>query len=107
MVALKGLRCSNATGIAQQDQRALRQALVDVNRPDADTIVQAGINLSLLRAGEAERRLTSRSSPSQGTPIPTNDIWIAALVVRHQRYLFGAIRSRARHASVSYAVAIP
>ena len=24
----------------------------------------------------------------QGTPIPTNDIWIAALVVEHQLYLF-------------------
>lgn len=24
----------------------------------------------------------------QGTPIPTNDIWIAALVVQHQLYLF-------------------
>ena len=24
----------------------------------------------------------------QGTPIPTNDIWIAALVVHHQLYLF-------------------
>ena len=24
----------------------------------------------------------------QGTPIPTNDVWIAALVVQHQLYLF-------------------
>lgn len=24
----------------------------------------------------------------QGAPIPTNDIWIAALVVQHQLYLF-------------------
>jgi tRNA(fMet)-specific endonuclease VapC len=24
----------------------------------------------------------------QGTPIPTNDIWIAALVAQHQLYLF-------------------
>lgn len=24
----------------------------------------------------------------QGTPIPTNEIWIAALVVQHQLYLF-------------------
>jgi tRNA(fMet)-specific endonuclease VapC len=24
----------------------------------------------------------------QGTPIPTNDLWIAALVVQHQLHLF-------------------
>jgi tRNA(fMet)-specific endonuclease VapC len=37
----------------------------------------------------------------QGTPIPTNDIWIAALVVQHQLYLF------ARDAHFDYLPQIP
>jgi maleate isomerase len=58
VVALKGLRCPTATSIARQDERSLRQALVEVNRPDVDTLVQVGTNLSMLRlADEAERWL--------------------------------------------------
>jgi maleate isomerase len=58
IVALEGLRCSTAVSIAHVDEAALRRAILTVNRPDVDTIVQVGTNLSMLRlADEAERWL--------------------------------------------------
>src|SRR5262249_59158444 len=58
VVALKGLRCATATSIASEDEATLRRALLEVNRPEVDTLVQVGTNLSMLRlADEAERWL--------------------------------------------------
>ncbi len=58
VAALKGLRCPTAVAIAHADERTLREAIVEVNGPGVDAIVQAGTNLSMLRlADEAERWL--------------------------------------------------
>jgi len=58
VVALKGLRCPTATSMAHVDEDTLRRALLEINRPDVDTLVQVGTNLSMLRlADEAERWL--------------------------------------------------
>jgi maleate isomerase len=44
--------------IAHVDEATLRRAILAVNRPDVDAIVQVGTNLSMLRlADEAERWL--------------------------------------------------
>ena len=56
--ALKGLRCPTAVSIAHQDEGTLRAAILEVNGPEVDAIVQVGTNLSVLRlADEAERWL--------------------------------------------------
>jgi maleate isomerase len=58
VVAVKGLRCPTAVSIAQVDEATLRQAILAVNKPDVNAIVQVGTNLSMLRlADEAERWL--------------------------------------------------
>jgi len=58
VVTLDGLRCPTAVSIAHVDEATLRRAIVAVNRPDVDAIVQVGTNLSMLRfADEAERWL--------------------------------------------------
>jgi len=58
VVTLEGLRCPTAVSIAHVDEATLRRAIVAVNRPDVDAIVQVGTNLSMLRfADEAERWL--------------------------------------------------
>lgn len=58
VVAVKGLRCPTAVSIAQVDEATLRQAILKVNTPDVEAIVQVGTNLSMLRlADEAERWL--------------------------------------------------
>jgi maleate isomerase len=55
---IKGLRCPTAVSIAHVTERELREALVEVNLPDVDAIVQCGTNLSMVRlADEAERWL--------------------------------------------------
>ena len=58
VVALEGLRCTTAVGIAHVDEATLRRAISTVNRPDVDAVLQVGTNLSMLRlADEAEREL--------------------------------------------------
>ncbi len=58
VVKIKGLRCPTAVSIAHVQEDELRQALVEVNTDDADVLVQAGTNLSLVSlADEAERWL--------------------------------------------------
>jgi maleate isomerase len=58
VVALEGLRCTTAVGIAHVDEATLRRAIGAVNRPDVDAVLQVGTNLSMLRlADEAEREL--------------------------------------------------
>lgn len=56
VVTIKGLRCPTAVSIAHMSENDLRHALVDVNTPDVDALVQVGTNLSMVRlADEAER----------------------------------------------------
>jgi maleate isomerase len=58
VVAMKSLRCASAVGIAHVDEPTLRRALIELDGPDVDAIVQMGTNLSMLRfADEAERWL--------------------------------------------------
>jgi maleate isomerase len=58
VVTLKGLRCPTAVSIAHEDEASLRRAIMEVNRPEVEAIVQVGTNLSMLRlAAEAERWL--------------------------------------------------
>ncbi len=56
VVTIKGLRCPTAVSIAHMTENDLRHALVDVNTPEVDALVQVGTNLSMVRlADEAER----------------------------------------------------
>ncbi|MBI3967385.1 MAG: arylmalonate decarboxylase [Chloroflexi bacterium] len=58
VVAVDELKCPNAIAIAHVDEDTLRQAILRVNLPDVDAIVQVGTNLSMLQlADEAERWL--------------------------------------------------
>lgn len=58
VVRIKGLRCPTAVAIAHVSEDELRQALLEVDGPDVDALVQAGTNLSMVRlADEAERWL--------------------------------------------------
>lgn len=58
VVRIKGLRCPTAVSIAHVSENELRQALIEVNGPDVDALVQAGTNLSMVGlADEAERWL--------------------------------------------------
>lgn len=58
VINIKGLRCPTAVSIAHVSEDELRQALLEVNGPEVDALVQAGTNLSMLRlADEAERWL--------------------------------------------------
>lgn len=85
-VVLAELRAGFAVGTRRADnervlQRFLSKPGVDVHfSSDATTRVYA----------ELYRQLRT-----QGTPIPTNDLWIAALVVEHSTLLY----SRDRHFS--------
>lgn len=55
---IKGLKCPTAIAIAHVTESELRQALIEVNEPDVDALVQVGTNLSMVRlADEAERWL--------------------------------------------------
>jgi maleate isomerase len=58
VTAIEGLRCPTAVSIAHVTEDELRAAILDVNTPDVDAIVQCGTNLSMIRlADEAERWL--------------------------------------------------
>jgi maleate isomerase len=58
IVALEGLKCPTAVSIARVTEDELRSAILAVNKPDVDAIVQCGTNLSMVRlADEAERWL--------------------------------------------------
>lgn len=55
VVAIKGLRCNSPTAIAQVPAATLRKTVLELNRVDAQCIVQLGTNLPFARlAGEAE-----------------------------------------------------
>ena len=58
IVALKGLKATSPVNIAAQSEETLRQAMIQVNRPEVDTIIQVGTNLGMAKlAAEAERWL--------------------------------------------------
>jgi maleate isomerase len=58
VAAIKGLKCPTAVSIAHVSEAELRDALLEVNGPDVDALVQCGTNLSMVRlADEAERWL--------------------------------------------------
>lgn len=58
IVALHGLRCPTAVAIAHVAEDELREAIMAVNGPEVEAIVQAGTNLSMVRlADRAERDL--------------------------------------------------
>jgi maleate isomerase len=56
VAAIKGLKCPTAVAIAAVTENELRDALIEVNGPDVDALVQCGTNLSMVQlADEAER----------------------------------------------------
>lgn len=58
VAAIKGLKCPTAVSIAHITEDELRDAIIEVDSPDVDAIVQCGTNLSMVRlADEAERWL--------------------------------------------------
>lgn len=58
VVRIEGLRCPTAVAIAHVTEDELRAALLAVDSPDVDAIVQCGTNLSMVSlADEAERWL--------------------------------------------------
>lgn len=83
-VVVAELRAGFAVGTkARKNERALQRFLA---KPGVD----------VLYAGDATTRAYAslyRQLRTQGTPIPTNDIWIAALVVEHGLTLY----TRDRH----------
>jgi len=55
IVRLKGLKCQSPVLIAHVSERELRDAIVEVDGPDVDAIIQVGTNLAMARlAGIAE-----------------------------------------------------
>lgn len=58
VVDLKGLKCPSAVSIAHVGQDALRLALLEVDSPRVEALIQVGTNLSMVRlADEVERQL--------------------------------------------------
>ncbi|MGW0432074.1 maleate cis-trans isomerase family protein [Micromonospora sp. NPDC003197] len=58
VAAIEGLKCPTAVSIAHVTEDELRRALLAVNGPDVDALVQCGTNLSMVGlADEAERWL--------------------------------------------------
>lgn len=49
IVRLKGLRCPGPVAIAHVSERTLRDAIIEVNGPDVDAVVQVGTNLAMAR----------------------------------------------------------
>jgi maleate isomerase len=49
VAALKGLRCESPVAIAHVPERALRNAILELNGPSIDAIVQVGTNLAMAR----------------------------------------------------------
>lgn len=83
-IVLAELRCGfNLGGRVRQNEQALSRFLqlprVEAVFPDDETTRNYALISTELRRG--------------GTPIPTNDIWIAAIVLQHDLVLF----SRDRH----------
>jgi maleate isomerase len=55
VVRLKGLKCASPVKIAHVSERELRDALIELDGPDVDALMQVGTNLAMARlAGIAE-----------------------------------------------------
>jgi maleate isomerase len=55
VVRLKGLKCQSPVLIGHVSERELRDAIIEVNGPDVDAVIQVGTNLAMARlAGIAE-----------------------------------------------------
>jgi maleate isomerase len=55
IVRLKGLKCRSPVLIAHVSEQEMRDAIIEVNGPDVDAIIQVGTNLAMARlAGIAE-----------------------------------------------------
>ena len=55
IVRLKGLKCESPVAIAHVSEQVLRDAIIEVNGPDVDAVIQVGTNLAMARlAGIAE-----------------------------------------------------
>lgn len=55
VAALKGLKCKSPMLIAHESERTLRDAIIELNDPSVEAIVQVGTNLAMARvAGIAE-----------------------------------------------------
>src|SRR5262245_17751370 len=55
VVRLKGFKCASPVLIAHVPERELRDAILEVNGPDVDAVIQVGTNLAMARlAGIAE-----------------------------------------------------
>ena len=58
IVALTGLKANSPVNIAEQSEDTLRRAMLEVNKPEVDAIIQVGTNLGMAKlAAEAERWL--------------------------------------------------
>ncbi|MGR3197781.1 MAG: maleate cis-trans isomerase family protein [Paracoccus sp. (in: a-proteobacteria)] len=51
VVTIKGLKCKSPMLIAHETEQTLRDAIIEVNDPSVDAIVQAGTNLAMARVG--------------------------------------------------------
>ena len=51
VVQVKGLKCGSPVLIAHETEKALRDAINEVNDPSVEAIVQAGTNLAMARVG--------------------------------------------------------
>ena len=55
IVRMKGLKCASPVLIAHVNEHELRDAILEVNAPDVDAVIQVGTNLAMARlAGIAE-----------------------------------------------------
>ncbi len=58
VVQIKGLKCPTATSIAHVSENELQNAILEIDEPEIDVILQLGTNLSMVKLGhEAERWL--------------------------------------------------
>lgn len=51
VVTVKGLKCKSPMLIAHETEQTLRDALIEVNDPSVEAIIQAGTNLAMARVG--------------------------------------------------------
>jgi len=55
VAAIKGLKCASPMLIAHTSEKTLRDAIIELNDPSVEAIVQVGTNLAMARlAGVAE-----------------------------------------------------
>jgi maleate isomerase len=60
VVNILGLRCPTAVSMAHVQEATLRQALLEVNTPEVEALVQVGTNLSMVALADAAERWLSK-----------------------------------------------